>query len=129
MNEWFKEATYRSMIEISLSALKFCLLSNGGAAVALMTLFGAKSEIFQPSEVSCSMGLFLTGVAAGGFAHVFAYLTQLKLHQENMNANMPSKHPILLSIAITFVFVSLIMFVIGSMQTLESISSSLSVTS
>jgi len=43
--DWHKEETYKSLILIGLSALKFVLLANGGAAVAILAFIG---KVYSP---------------------------------------------------------------------------------
>ncbi|WP_373091104.1 hypothetical protein [Zhongshania sp.] len=115
MSDWHEEETYRSMIQISTSALRFTLFANGGAAVALLTLVGATADSScKLEDVSESLGFFLAGVFLGGIAHIFAYLTQLALHQENMNRPVNPKHTGWLNMAILSSVISLFCFCIGA---------------
>ncbi len=125
MSDWHKEETYKSMIQISLSTLRFSLLSNGGAVVALLTLFGATSASTSApsiSDISAPLSFFLGGIFLGGIAHVFAYLTQLTLHSENMGDSAPPKHTGWLGLAIFCVVLSIFCFGFGAFSGVKAFS-------
>ena len=77
--------TYRSLITISVQAFKGLQLLNGGAVVALLAYFGQEPEA---SDVllrgKYPMTLFVAGLVASTFAFFTSYLTQLALHNENI---------------------------------------------
>ena len=78
MSEWHDKETYKSLIQIGTSALRFVLLANGGAAIAVLALIG---NIYEPDilvpNLAPSLAWFLSGMVGGGAAHVTAYVTQL----------------------------------------------------
>jgi len=49
MNEWHDKETYKSLIQIGTSALRFILLANGGAAIAILALLG---NMYNPEITS-----------------------------------------------------------------------------
>lgn len=117
-SNWHAEETYRSLIQISLGGLRFAIFANGGAAVALLAFLGKESiAALSLGSVRCSMTLFITGVALGGFAHVTAYLTQLRLYGESAHGKPhagPLRHGVLLYLTIALVAASIVTFAIGA---------------
>jgi len=114
--EHFNE-TYRSLITISMEALKFLSLANGGAAVAILAYLGSASA--NPSanvpDMSSSMASFLAGIFFCGLGFLFSYITQLKLLGEiRGDSDEKLGHTFYLSVAVTFSFASLLSFACGS---------------
>lgn len=59
------------------------LLSNGGAAIALLAFIGnIYGSDKQLPDVTFALGCFLLGIFLGGLAHFTAYMTQLILFNE-----------------------------------------------
>ncbi len=110
--------TYKSLITLSIEGFKFSALGNGGAAVALLAYLGnvAGKSIPVP-DMRVPMFAFMCGIAACGFAMVFAYLTQLKLLNEiGRSETSIVKHSILLWSSVILFICSLIAFGFGSWQ-------------
>ena len=78
-HEWQLEG-FRSVIQVGQSALKTCILVNGGAAVALLAFVGHLVEQAKPQipvrSLALAMAVFVGGVFAGGLASAFTYLSQ-----------------------------------------------------
>lgn len=78
-HEWKLEG-FRSVIQAGQSALKSCILINGGAAVALLAFLGHLVEQKEPAvpvqSLAYAMAVFVGGVFAGGLASGFTYLSQ-----------------------------------------------------
>ena len=84
--------TYKSMIAISLEAIKYCALANGGAAVALLAFIGnvsAKASSPNSPDLSGAMGWFLLGLLFTGMLIGASYLTQLTLYNESFRDPVP----------------------------------------
>lgn len=82
--DWHAEATYKGLIQLSLSGLRFAIFANGGAAVALLAFIGKEgTAALSLGAVRTTMALFIAGVVLGGLAYVTAYLTQLRLYGES----------------------------------------------
>lgn len=79
-NSWHDEKTYDSLITYGVNALKFVMLSNGGAILALLSFLGAHFE--KMPNLKCALIVFVTGVGLGGCAHLTAYMTQLMLFNQ-----------------------------------------------
>jgi hypothetical protein len=85
--DWHLQETYKSLITISVEALKLLALANGGAAVAILTYLGSSSAAHWAGDtgfpkvgwalVCYGVGLFLSQC---GF--LLNYLTYLKLYDE-----------------------------------------------
>ena len=81
--EWYREND-RSVIAFSQAAQRNLILVNAGAAVALLTFMG--NLLAKGSDVSAfiaALTWFCTGVAAGTFTSVLAYITQLLYGSED----------------------------------------------
>jgi len=118
MSEWHKEETYKSLIQIGTSALRFVLLSNGGAAVALLALLG---KAYEPGgnipNVSSSLAWFLAGIFAGGVAHFTGYMTQLTLYNEDLNSQPVRgfrSHRLWLNLSLLLVIFGILCFGVGA---------------
>lgn len=78
-HEWKLEG-FRSVIESGQSALKSCILINGGASVALLAFAGHLVEQKEPAipvrSIALAMSAFVGGVFAGGLASGLTYLSQ-----------------------------------------------------
>ena len=90
--EWHLTETYKGLLTISVEALKMLALVNGGAAVALLTYIGnARSPIpGQPSGIRVALLCYSGGLFATILAFVVAYVTQLRLFQEEVNYSQQS---------------------------------------
>lgn len=120
-NQHFIE-TYKSLITISIEAFKFCALSNGGAAVALLAYLGnVAGKGGTASDMRCAMGAFLLGLFACGVAMLFSYLTQLRLLNESaQRTNGGLTHVWPLYTSMFFVVISLGAFAFGSWQAVSA---------
>lgn len=116
-SDWHAQETYKGLIQISISALRFGIFANGGAAVALLAFLGKNISVVDLDAMKCSMALFISGVALGGFAHITAYLTQLRLYGESA-LGTPQKglfrHNTFLRATIVLGAASVVVFAIGS---------------
>lgn len=78
-HEWKLEG-FRSVIQSGQSALKSCILINGGASVALLAFAGHLVRQAEPAisvrSVALAMSAFVGGVFAGGLASGLTYLSQ-----------------------------------------------------
>jgi hypothetical protein len=108
--------TYKSLIQISLEAMKFLAYMNGGAVIALLAYLGkiAGGKVAVP-DMRWPMACFLIGIVCSGFNYILAYLTQLRLFNETLDRGMRIKHTFFLVFAIIFACVSIIVFAVGSL--------------
>lgn len=110
--------TFKSLIQISVEALKLLALLNGGAAVALLAYLGnvAGKGISVP-DMRFPMGCYLFGLFCCGLAFAASYLTQLRLYNESMGlpvSGIVSHHTFWLWLAMTLALLSLGAFAVGS---------------
>ena len=114
--------TYKSMVTISVEAMKFSALANGGAAVALLAYLGnviSKGPENLVPDMSTAMFWFVAGLMCSGLLIAAAYLTQLSLFNESFTQPSPRKkrpHRYFLWFSIFMFFGSLWCFAVGSMN-------------
>ncbi len=118
--------TYKSMVTISVEAMKFSALANGGAAVALLAYLGnviSKGPENLVPDMSTAMFWFLAGLMCSGLLIAAAYLTQLSLYNESFKPPSQTKrrpHLIYLRFAILMFLGSLSCFVGGSLNAVDA---------
>jgi hypothetical protein len=107
--------TYKSLVTLATEAFKFCALSNGGAAVAILAYLGNVAGKERPlPDMRCAMAAFLIGLFFCGLSMFFAYLTQLeRLNRLARGQNIQRDWR--LKAAMFFVILSLAAFATGSM--------------
>ena len=114
---WHAEETYKGLIQIALSALRFAVFANGGAAVALLAFLERSGAALALAAVKVAMAFFIGGVALGGLAHVTAYLTQLRLCGESA-LNVPQagllRHNTFLKLTVALGVASVVAFAVGA---------------
>jgi hypothetical protein len=124
MSDWHKQETYKSLIQIGSSTLKFVLLANGGAAIAILALLGEfhKNGSILP-QLSCSLGLFLAGIFFGGLASFTGYVTQLVLYNEAKGEKQKyfKNHKFWLNMSLLFVLTGIVCFGVGAWHGVNSI--------
>jgi hypothetical protein len=84
--DWHLTETYKSLITLTVEALKMLALLNGGAAIAILTYLGNLASR-QPAavhlpDIKLALWCYSGGVAATTLAFIFAYATQLRLFIE-----------------------------------------------
>lgn len=116
--DWHAKETYKGLIRLSLSGLRFAIFANGGAAVALLAFLGKEGTAALSLEgARTTMALFIAGVVLGGLAHVTAYLTQLKLYGEsacNARETGVLQHRTFLWVTVLLVVASIGVFAAGA---------------
>lgn len=117
-NRWHSEETYKGLIQIAMEALKFPVLVNGGAVIALLAFLGKDNRTAMSlGSVNISMCLFIGGVFLGGLAYLAAYLTQLRLYGESaldVPQSGPLRHNVFLSLTFVLMLSSIIAFAFGA---------------
>ena len=121
---WHQEETYKSLMLYGNNAVKFVLLINGGAVIALLTFLG---NLLKNDTVSISMGwpmgCFLAGIVVGGLSNLTAYLTQLSLFNEGTGQRPKTEHTIWLNRTIALILIGIILFGVGAVLTLLELQS------
>ena len=86
--EWHLTETYKTLITLTVEALKMLALVNGGAAVAVLTYLGTLSARSPPPthlpEIKPALLCYCGGLVATVVAFIAAYLTQLRLYDEEI---------------------------------------------
>lgn len=112
--------TYKGLQQIGIEGIKLVFLANGGAAVAILAFLGnSASKGKGYPDLTNAMVLFTTGIALTCFAMLLAYVMQLRLHTENISG-AKERHGAMLWAAIILMFVSVMMFVSGSLASVHS---------
>lgn len=118
-DNWHAVETYKSLMQFSGGALKFVLLANGGAAIALLSFVGnLYSKGGMPPDIRLAMILFVIGIVLGGVATVTAYMTQLILYNETLgqlNQDGPRSHGFWLWLSIFLICLGVAVFGAGSL--------------
>lgn len=86
-DDWYREhrvETYKSMITVSLEAYKYLALLNGGAAAGMLANSRRLIELIGAANFRVSIELFAWGLVSTAVAMIFAWLTQNRLHNENL---------------------------------------------
>ena len=84
--DFHPEETYKSLITISVEALKMVALVNGGAAVALVAYLGnlaSHSSHRRIPNMTCALAFFSSGLFLTVLAFIASYFTQLRLYNED----------------------------------------------
>ncbi len=117
--DWHAEETYKSLMLYGNNAIRYVLLINGGAIIALLTFLGnlLKNSNTQ-IDMAWPMGLFLLGIVFGGLANMSAYFTQFSLFDETQGREATTHHHVWLKRTVAFVILGLAMFGLGSILAL-----------
>ena len=112
--------TYKSMISISVEAMKSLLLVNGGAVIAVLSYLAAINNPAIASQAGVPLGFFVAGVVFNIFTFVGSYLTQFALFNESMRPNTYTglKHQTFLYLSFTFLTLCLLSFVGGCISSI-----------
>lgn len=117
MSNWHLEETYKSLIQIGVSGLRFVLLANGGAVIAILAFVGelSASKTNLP-PLYWSLGYFLAGIFFGGLSHITGYITQLILYNEEKGNKQVCfmGHNLWLYISLFLVFAGVVCFGLGA---------------
>jgi hypothetical protein len=98
-----KVETYKSLIQISLEALRFLALVNGGAAIALINyITSGLQKTGHAPDARLPMGFFLGGLVCCGVAFFSSYCTQNILFNEAMGRSCKNSHLWPLGISVAF---------------------------
>lgn len=112
---WHLEKTYESLMSYGTNAIKFVLLANGGAIIALLTFLGNQPHLAK--NLKCALLIYVLGVILGGTANVTAYFTQLSLFNEETGGKpikLLQNHETWLGISVTLIIFGILLFALGS---------------
>jgi len=106
-NDWHSQKTYDSLITYGSSAIKYVLVINGGAILALLTFLGSQAE--KSSNLSYVIPIFVFGVFFGGISTICAYFTQLYLFNDN------DKYLVYQKGGVVSIILGLVLFLVGAL--------------
>jgi hypothetical protein len=120
--DWHLTETYKSLITLTVEALKMLALINGGAAIAILTYVGnlvSRQQGHLP-DIKVALWSYSGGVAATTLAFIFAYVTQLRLFIEERDRrggrHRRTLHWVWLTVGILLALGALGAFVFGSVS-------------
>lgn len=94
--DFHPEETYKSLITISVEALKTLALVNGGAAVAILAFLGnlaSRTPAVHLPNMTWALVCFAGGLFLTVLAFIVAYLTQLQLYNEDLTRDSSESAP------------------------------------
>ena len=123
-SDWHSEETFKSLMLYGNNALRFVLLVNGGAVIALLTFLGniLKNETTS-IHMAMPMGCFLLGITVGGLANITAYMTQLRLYNESIGNSQNTRHTKWLYGSLVLIVFGILLFFAGAVLTLLELQS------
>ncbi|MGC1407939.1 MAG: hypothetical protein WA864_03200 [Acetobacteraceae bacterium] len=118
--QWHLSETYKSLITLSVEALKLLALVNGGAAVAILAYLGSltsHSAAVPLPHIRWALVCYGLGVFLTVMAFLTAYLTQLRLYGEELSrvsgGPFRQRHQILLAIGCSCAVSAALLFLVG----------------
>jgi hypothetical protein len=112
--------TYRSLVTISIEALKIFVLLNGGAIVALLAYLGqVDARVELAWLVAQPLRAFVVGLVLGALGFVGSYLTQLSLYNESAHGK-PQRHHHFLWATVILGLTSIAAFACGAFATIAA---------
>lgn len=118
--------TYRGMLQSASSGVKYVVVVNGGAVIALLAHLGneaAKGGLLP--NLSTSLSWFLAGIVFGGLASVSVYATNFVLFNEVVGNEIPRwlrGHMFWLIVSLTLIVAGIAFFAIGSYVGIRALS-------
>ncbi len=119
--KWHQQETYGSLITYGLNAIKFVLVGNGAAILAVLTFVA--DHVDKIASLKFSLHWFIAGIAAGGITNVTAYLTQLSLFNERgQNVIWYEDHRVWLGASVIFIIAGYLCFAVGAISAVDALS-------
>ena len=118
-SDWHSQETYKSLMLYGSTSIKFVLLVNGGAVIALLTFLGnlIKNDAVH-IDMAWPMGCFFIGIVVGGLSNVTAYLTQLRLFNEGQGVRHATPYTTWLNLTVALIVLSIALFAAGAILSL-----------
>jgi hypothetical protein len=110
-----KVETYKSLITISLEAFKYMALLNGGAAAGMLTTVDKAVQYTGLHAFEFAICAFVIGLACSAAALLLSWLTQFRLHNENVRRATGERHPYFMWASVTLISFSLFAFCTGAL--------------
>lgn len=91
--EGHAQDTYKSLLSISDSAFKYLGSMNGATWLSVLVLSDKiPDSLVAAATLRMAITCFIVSLALTGFCYLFAYLTQLCLHNENLGDVKKGRH-------------------------------------
>jgi hypothetical protein len=107
---------FKSLMQVSVLALRSAMIINGGAALALLTFLGNLKENTGMLQFICALKFYIVGVALAALATGISYLAQYRYLQELKNDSANDKGQYITYITIALVFISYAAFIVGGIE-------------
>jgi hypothetical protein len=118
-----KLETYKSMVTISLEAIRTLFLLNGGAIVALLAYLGQVAAKGGPSvDISRPLTFFIVGLSLVPVAYGFSYWTQFSLFNEAVHRKNEERHMWFVVCTVVSLVASLAGFILGAIDGARALS-------
>jgi H+/Cl- antiporter ClcA len=112
-DDWHKQKTYESMITYGANAIKYVLISNGGAIISILTFLGHFPN--KIGNITDTLICLLLGFVFGMIANITVYFVQHRLYNED------NKYQGYLFITLCLIIVGTILFCIGCFNAVHSL--------
>lgn len=115
---WHRREVFKSLVSYGHNAVKFVLLANGGALVAVLGLLGSiYARACAPINLQGPTICFVVGVFIGGLGFTSAYWTQLILYEESIGERTGSEklhHMVWVKLTLGLTAVGTLLFLSGA---------------
>jgi hypothetical protein len=107
---------FRSVIQVSVLALRSAMIINGGAAIALLTFLGNMKNNLGMVYFVCALKLYISGVALAALATGTTYIAQYRYLHELKNSTANNRGQYITYLTISLVFLSYMVFIWGGFE-------------
>lgn len=107
---------FKSVMQVSVLALRSAMIINGGAALSLLTFLGNMKDSAGMLYFICSLKFYIGGVALAAVATGSSYFAQYRYLHELKNENSKPRGQYITYITMALVFLSYAAFIIGGIE-------------
>jgi len=107
---------FKSVMQVSVLALRSAMIINGGAAIALLTFLGNMKDTSGMACFVNSLQFYIAGVALAALATGTSYFAQYRYLHELKNNNSKSRGQYFTCLTIALVFLAYAAFIGGGFE-------------